>query len=61
MNQLDESAGQTSWTGQLDGPAGRTSWMDQLDGNVDERDLCKVHAECWESEEIQRLSIVLAD
>ena len=34
MDQLDGSAGQTSWTDQLDGPAGWTSWTDQLDGPV---------------------------
>ena len=32
MDQLDEPAGQTSWTDQLNRPAGRTSWKDQLDG-----------------------------
>ena len=31
-DQLDGSAGRTSWTDQLDGQAGRTSWTDQLHG-----------------------------
>ena len=32
MDQLDGSAGHTSWTDQLDEPAGRTSWEDQQEG-----------------------------
>ena len=30
MDQLDGSAGRTSWMNQLNGPAGQTSWTDQF-------------------------------